>query len=295
MGLISGVTTDVARGYSATLITPNTVSDSIKESLTEKALPASVVVISPEARARLLQARDEPISAEQQEKNLKALAELKSSDQGASVNLGYALFNDPNTSWDASTFKPLLSMTADNTQSSMDDFAAALHQVLAEGQVGRNQYDNSDTSEAMSLTLTQSKLHTLIEKYVSGSHQQQATRITDQMINVKVAIRNSAMLSGAQDMLTLAMNYGTRDMQDSARDNLKAFENGTARPQVELNGMMKAMNSGSDMNTVFSAFAAIIRATPNPGNAAQPSIDSALKQLNVYRQQWQAFTEKYAS
>lgn len=295
MGLISGVTTDVARGYTTTLITPNTVSDSIKESLTAKELPASVVVISPEARARLLQARVEPISAEQQEKNLKALAELKSSDQGPSVNLGYALFNDPNTSWDASTLSPLLSMTADNTQSTMDDFAAALHQVLAEGQVGRNQYDNSDTAEAMALTLTQSKLHTLIDKYVSGSHQQQATHIADQMINIKVATRNSAMLLGAQDTLTLAMRYGTRDMQDSARNNLKAFENGTARPQVELNGMMKAMNSGSNTDSVFSTFASIIRATPNPGNAAQSSIDSALKQLDIYRQQWQAFTEKYAS
>ena len=295
MGLISGVTTDVARGYTTTLITPNTVSDSIKESITAKELPASVVVISPEARARLLQAMDEPISAEQQEKNLKALAELKSSDQGPSVNLGYALFNDPNTSWDASTLSPLLSMTADNTQSAMDDFAAALHQVLIEGQVGRGQYDNSDTAEAMALTLTQSKLHTLIDKYVSGSHQQQATHIADQMINIKVAIRSSAMLSGAQDMLTLAMHYGTRDMQDSARENLKAFENGTARPQVELNGMMKAMNSGSDTDSVFSTVASIIRATPNPGNAAQSSIDNALKQLDIYRQQWQAFTEKYAS
>ncbi|MGJ0480285.1 hypothetical protein [Pantoea agglomerans] len=295
MGLISGVTTDVARGYTATLITSNTVSDSIKESITAKELPASVVVISPEARARLLQARDEPISAEQQEKNLKALAELKSSDQGPSVNLGYALFNDPNTSWDASTLSPLLNMTADNTQSAMDDFAAALHQALIEGQVGRGQYDNSDTAEAMALTLTQSKLHTLIDKYVSGSHQQQATHIADQMINIKVAIRTSAMLSGAQDTLTLAMHYGTRDMQNSARDNLKAFENGTARPQVELNGMMKAMNSGSDTDSVFSTFASIIRATPNPGNAAQSSIDTALKQLDIYRQQWQAFTEKYAS
>jgi len=295
MGLISGVTTDVARGYTTTLITPNTVSDSIKESITAKELPASVVVISPEARARLLQARDEPISAEQQEKNLKALAELKSSGQGPSVNLGYALFNDPNTSWDASTLSPLLSMTADNTQSAMDDFAAALHQVLAEGQVGRGRYDNSDTAEAMALTLTQSKLHKLIEKYVSGDNQKQATGIADQMINVKVAIRNSAMLSGAQDTLTLAMRYGTRDMQDSARDDLKRFESGTARPQVELNGMMKAMNPGSDMNAVFSAFAAIIHTTPNPGNAAQPSIDGALKQLDIYRQQWQAFTEKYAS
>jgi len=295
MGLISGISTDVARGYSTTLITPNTASDSIKESITAKALPASVVVISPEARARLLHARDEPIAAEQQEKNLKALAELKSSGQGPSINLAYALFNDPNTSSDASTLSPLLSMTADKTQSTMDDFAAALHQVLVEGQVGRGQYDNSDTAEAMALTLTQSKLHKLIEKYVSGDNQKQATGIADQMINVKVAIRNSAMLSGAQDTLTLAMRYGTRDMQESARDNLNNFESGTARPQVELNSMMVALNSGGNTDAVFSAFAAIISATPNPGNAAQSSIDGALKQMDIYRQQWQAFTEKYAS
>lgn len=48
MGLISGIITDVAREYSTTLITPNTASDNIKENLTAKALPASVVVISPE-------------------------------------------------------------------------------------------------------------------------------------------------------------------------------------------------------------------------------------------------------
>ncbi len=59
--------------------------------------------------------------------------------------------------------------------------------------------------------------------------------------------------------------------------------------------MMEAMKSGRDMDSVFSTFAELIRATPNPDNKAQPSIDGALSQLEVYRQQWQAFTEKYAS
>lgn len=295
MGLINGVTTEVARGYLATLTVTNRSENTTKETITGKELPASVVVISPEARARLVQAIAEPITAEQQAKNSEELAKTKLSGQGPSVNLGYALFNDPYTSWDARTFTPLLSMTAANTQTAMDEFAAALHEVLAEGQVGRNQYDNSDTSEAMALTLTQSKLHKLIEKYVSGDNQKQANEIADEMISVKVAIRERQTLLGAQDTLALAMRHGTRDMQESAHDYLSQVKSATARPQVELAGMMEAMKSGRDMDSVFSTFADLIRATPNPDNKAQPSIDGALSQLEVYRQQWQAFTEKYAS
>jgi len=184
---------------------------------------------------------------------------------------------------------------AANTQTAMDEFAAALHEVLAEGQVGRNQYDNSDTSEAMALTLTQSKLHKLIEKYVSGDNQKQANDIADEMISLRVSIRERQTLLGAQDTLALAIRHGTRDMQESARDYLSQVKSATARPQVELAGMMEAMKSGRDMDSVFSTFADLIRATPNPDNKAQLSIDGALSQLEVYRQQWQAFTEKYAS
>jgi len=61
--------------------------------------------------------------------------------------------------------------------------------VLAEGQVGQNQYDNSDTSEAMAITLTQVKLHKLIEKYVPDDKREQATGIVDEMIDGKVAFR----------------------------------------------------------------------------------------------------------
>ncbi|WP_239780560.1 hypothetical protein [Pantoea sp. 9140] len=57
--------------------------------------------------------------------------------------------------------------------------------------------------------------------------------------------------------------------------------------------MFEATKSGSDMNAIFSVFADVIRSTPNPDNKAQPSIDDALKQLEVYRQQWQAFADKY--
>ncbi|WP_312584038.1 hypothetical protein [Atlantibacter sp.] len=295
MGLINGVADDVARGYSAPLPVTRTSESKAKDAITGKELPASVVEISPEARARLAQDKAEPISQEQKDKNIKEIASLRSSLQGPTVNLGYALFNDPVTSWDARTFNPLLNMTATKTQDAMDDFAAALHDVLVDGQVGRNKYDNSDTSEAMALTLTQAKLHTLIEKYVSGNDQKQAKDIADEMISEKVAIREHVTLLGAQETLTLANQHGTREMQNSARDYLKQVESGTARPQIELSGMMEAMRSGSDMASVFSVFATLIRATPNSGNAAQPSIDGALNQLGVYQQQWQAFSEKYAS
>nr|WP_318269085.1 hypothetical protein [Pantoea agglomerans] len=134
----------------------------------------------------------EPVSAEQQDKTLNDLLASRSANQVPTFNLGFALFNDPYTNWDARTFCPLLDMTTDNTQASMDGFAGALHQVLAEGQEGQNQYDNSDTSEAMAIT-----------------------------------------------------------------------------------------------------FADAIRSTPNPGNKAQLSINDALKQLEVYRQQWQTFADKY--
>lgn len=293
MGSITGVTEGEARAYFANTTTTSTPVAT--ETITGKALPASEVVISNEARERLVQATAEPVTSDQQNTNYTELLASKFSNQGPSVDLGYALFNDPYTSWDASTFIPLLNMTDDNTQTAMDDFASALHEVLADGQVGRNQYDNSDTSEAMALTLTQAKLHTLIDKYVSADNQTQANDIVDEMINGKVAIREQNMLQGAKDMLNIATRYGTDETQAGARDYLEQVESGTARPQVELAGMMEAMKSGNDMDSVFSTFADLILATPNPGNAAQTSIDAAMKQLDVYKQQWQAFSEKYAS
>jgi len=57
--------------------------------------------------------------------------------------------------------------------------------------------------------------------------------------------------------------------------------------------MFEATKLGSDMNAIFSVFADAIHSTPNPGNKAQPSINDALKQLEVYRQQWQTFADKY--
>ncbi len=78
-----------------------------------------------------------------------------------------------------------------------------------------------------------------------------------------------------------------------ARDYLTQIKSGSARPQNELARMFEATKSGSDMNAIFSVFADVIRSTPNPDNKAQPSIDDALKQLEVYRQQWQAFADKY--
>jgi len=296
MALINGLTDGVTRdsvASSTIKLSPNVKT----ESITGKTLPDTVVVISQEARDRLMQVVPEPISAEQQTENLQDLEDLvrgKSASQGPTFNLGYALFNDPNTSWDARTFRPLLDMTADNTQVSMDDFASALHQVLAEGQVGRNQYDDSDTSEAMAMTLTQVKLHKLIEKYVPEDKRDQATGIVDEMIDSKVAFREERLLLGAQQMLDIAHQYGTSEIVAGARDDLDQVKSGTARPQIELARMMEATKSGSDMNAVFNTFADVIRATPNPHNKAQPSIDAALKQLAVYRQQWQAFTEKYA-
>lgn len=291
MGVISGVTDSVARGYIATTAVEAATSPQT-ESITGKTLPASVVVISPEARERMAQAViAEPISAEQQEKNARELAASKSANQGPSISLGYALFSDPQTNWDAFTFIPLLKMTADNTQTSMDSFAAALHQVLAEGQVGRNQYDNSDTSEAMALTLAQAKLHKLVEKYVSPDNQQQATGIVDAMIDDKIAFREERTLLSAQGTLDIAKQYGTSTMQAEARAYLNQVKSGTARPQVELATMMAATKQGQNMESAFSAFAAVIKATPNPNNMAQPSIDAALKQLNVYREQWQNFVK----
>ncbi|WP_238534563.1 hypothetical protein [Pantoea vagans] len=235
----------------------------------------------------------EPVSAEQQDKTLNDLLASRSAHQGPTFNLGYALFNDPYTNWDARTFRPLLDMTTDNTQASMDEFAGALHQVLAEGQVGQNQYDNSDTSEAMAITLTQVKLHKLIEKYVPDDKRKQATGIVDEMIDSKVAFREERTLLGAQQRLDIAHQYGTREIVADARDYLTQVKSGSARPQNELARMFEATKSGSDMNAIFSVFADVIRSTPNPDNKAQPSIDDALKQLEVYRQQWQAFADKY--
>lgn len=294
MGVISGVTDSVARGYIATTAVEVATSPQT-ESITGKTLPASVVVISSEARERLAKAViANPLTAEQQEENARTLAATKSANAGPSINLGYALFSDPQTNWDARTFIPLLKMTADNTQSSMDSFAAALHQVVADGQVDRNQYDNSDTSEAMALTLTQAKLHKLVEKYVSSDNQQQASDIVDAMIDDKVAFREERTLLSAQGMLDIAKQYGTSAMQTEARNYLNQVKSGAARPQVELATMMSATKLSQNMETAFSAFASVINNTPNPDNKAQPSIDGALKQLEVYRKQWDEFYKKLA-
>ena len=294
MVLINGRNDGVTNSYVATS-TLKPSSKINKDSITGKTLPDTVVVISQEARDRLMQVVAEPVSAEQQDKNLKDIMAIRSANQGPTFNLGYPLFNDPNTNWDARTFRPLLDMTAENTQTSMDDFAGALHQVLSEGQVGRNQYDNSDTSEAMALTLTQVKLHKLVEKYIPEDKREQATGLVYDMINDKVTFREERTLTGAQQMLDIAHQYGTSEIVADARNYLNQVKNGTARPQTELARMMGATTSGSDMNAVFSTFADVIRATPNPDNKAQPSIDDALKQLEVYRQQWQAFADKYVS
>lgn len=294
MGVISGVTDSVARGYIATTSVEAATSPQT-ESITGKILPGSVVVISPQARERLAQAViAEPITAEQQAETSQALLASKSANQTPSINLGYALFNDPQTNWDARTFSPLLKMTADNTQASMDSFAAALHQVITKGQVGRNQYDNSDTSEAMALALTQAKLHKLVDKYVSPDNQQQAGKIVDDMIDDKIAFREERTLLSAQGTLAIAKQYGTPGMQADARHNLELVKSGTARPQIELATMMAAVKQSNNMEAAFSTFASVINNTPNPDNKAQPSIEGALKQLDVYRQQWQDFVKTLA-
>jgi len=292
MVLINGLTDGVANSYVASGAIKSSSGDNT-ESITGKRLPDTVVIISQEARDRLMQVVTEPVSAEQQDKTLNDLLASRSAHQGPTFNLSYALFNDPYTNWDARTFRPLLDMTTDNTQASMDEFAGALHQVLAEGQVGQNQYDNSDTSEAMTITLTQVKLHKLIEKYVPDDKRKQATGIVDEMIDGKVAFREERTLLGAQQRLDIAHQYGTREIVADARDYLTQVKSGSARPQNELARMFEATKSGSDMNAIFSVFADVIRSTPNPDNKAQPSIDDALKQLEVYRQQWQAFADKY--
>lgn len=294
MGIISGVTDSVARGYVATTAGEAT-APVVTENITGKTLPASVVAISAEGRARLSQETAEPLTAEQQEENLRHIQLSKSANQAPLINLGYALFNDAQTSWDARTFRPLLEMTGDNTQASMDAFADALHGVLAQGQVGSNQYDNSDTSEAMALTLTQAKLQKLVEKYVSPDKQQQAGKIVSEMIDDKIAFREERTLLLAQGTLDIANQYGTRAMQVEARDYLNQVKSGTARPQLELAAMRSATAQGKNMDTAFSTFREVINSTPNPDNKAQSSIDGALKQLDVYREQWQDFLKKLAA
>lgn len=133
-------------------------------------------------------------------------------------------------------------MKAADTQAAMDVFAAALHEVLADGQAGHNQYNNSDTSEVMALT--QVNIHHLIKKFVSGDNQKQATDIAVAMISVKVTIRERQMLPGAQDSLTLATRHGAHERQDKARDYFNQVESGTVRLQIELTGMAKVLKSG---------------------------------------------------
>lgn len=296
MGVISGVSSDAAAGYGATStsVQETAVSSpttSLREDITGKTLPSAVVTLSSEAMDTLTRAvQDDPrgfVSAEQEDSNLKNMLSSKTASQAPTLNLGNAALS-PYVSSDIITLKPLLGMLTENNQAGLDSFVSQLHQVLRDGVVGQNQFDNSDTSEAMALTLTQAKLHKLVEKYVSTDNRQEANGIVDNLIDKKVAQREETTMSLAQDTLDIAKRYGTQRYVADATSYLAQLKQGTARPQTELASMISATKNSTNMDDVFSVFTDIINATPN-SDKASASMQGALKQLEVYRSQWNSF------
>lgn len=295
MGVISGVSSDVAAGYGATSTSvqetavSSSPTTSVREDITGKTLPSAVVTLSSEAMDTLTRAvQDNPrefVRAEQEDSNLKNMLSSKTAGQAPTLNLGNAALSDPYVSSDIITLKPLLGMLTENTQAGLDSFVSQLHQVLRDGVVGQNQFDNSDTSEAMALTLTQAKLHKLVEKYASTDNRQEANGIVDNLIDKKVAQREETTMSLAQDTLDIAKRYGTQRYVADATSYLAQLKQGTARPQTELASMMSATKNSTNMDDVFSVFTDIINATPNSDKASE-SMQGALKQLEVYRSQW---------
>jgi hypothetical protein len=296
MGVISGVSSDAAAGYGATStsVQETAVSSpttSLREDITGKTLPSAVVTLSSEAMDTLTRAvEDVPrgfVSAEQEDSNLKNMLSSKTAGQAPTLNLGNAALS-PYVSSDIITLKPLLGMLTENNQAGLDSFVSQLHQVLRDGVVGQNQFDNSDTSEAMALTLTQAKLHKLVEKYVSTDNRQEANGIVDNLIDKKVLQREETTMSLAQDTLDIAKRYGTQRYVADATSYLAQLKQGTARPQNELASMISATKNSTNMDDVFSVFTDIINATPN-SDKASASMQGALKQLEVYRSLWNSF------
>lgn len=107
------------------------------------------------------------------------------------------------------------------------------------------------------------------------------------MISVNVTIHVRQMLPGAQESQTITTRHRAHERQGKARDYLNEVESGTAWPQVELTGMMKAMKSGKLYGLCIQRFC--WPDTSDSVNSAKVSIDCALKQMDVYHQHWQAF------
>ncbi|CUU26197.1 hypothetical protein EM595_p0501 (plasmid) [Duffyella gerundensis] len=265
------------------------------DEITGKSVAASSsVMLSAEALSRLQQETHDSGSPTTSEAKQGTLAtqvnRLALLQPQALPDLGSPLYNDPYTADDATALNSLLFMTDGNSQKTLDDFSTAMHQVLRDGVVGLNRYDSSDTAEAMSLSLTEAKLYKLVEKYIPADRQQQASGYVDALIGSKIAFREAVHLQLAQGTLETAQQHGTAAYIADAQRYLDELHQGNARPQKELNIMRDATQHADNMDNAFQTFTTVINATPH-ADQAQESIKAALAQLEVYRNQWQAFTQ----
>ncbi|WP_437610802.1 hypothetical protein [Erwinia sp. V71] len=228
------------------------------------------------------------LSKEEREASLRQVAAMRFIYQQPVRDLSVDTSSDPFTAEDAATLAPLLDMTTDTD--SINVFATALNKVLRENNANADNIDNSDTSQAVSLAMTQAKLNKLVEKYVSSDNQQQAGAIVTTLMNSKFTEREDVQKDLAQATLKIAQKYGSADHIAQAESYLQQVEQGTSRAQQELTQILQITAQSSNMDEAFAGFAAIVKSN----GFDSTSQNNVLKQLDAYQAQWQSFIQSLA-
>lgn len=270
--------------------TQNSTSTS-EASVWQKTLPAAVVTISQETVSRVLNTPAEqiqPASREEAEASARQISALRFIYQQPVRDLSVNATSDPFTAEDAATLAPLLEMSGD--ADSVDVFAGALNKVLRENNANAANIDNSDTSQAISLALTQAKLNKLVEKYVSSDQQPQAGKIVATLMNSKFIERGEVQKELAQATLKIAQKYGSADHIAQAQNYVQQVEQGTSRAQKELTQILQITTQSASMDDAFDSIAALVK--NNAFDTA--SKNNVLKQLDVYKSQWRDLIQSLA-
>ncbi|MFS2223982.1 hypothetical protein [Pantoea sp. B65] len=256
----------------------------------EKDQSSAVVAISPEAVNRLKQTSSEtekpPLSEEQQQENSRKINELKLVSPPVIPATSADFYNDVLSPDDAVGVSSLLGLARDSTQSSLDKFTAALHKVLSEGTAAANLYDNSDISKAMAISLTEAKLHKLVDKYIDSGSRDLANTIVDTLIGHQVASREQSSLQLAQAALTVAGKSGDGKQIADVKAYISRLEQDNSHQQQQLAAMQNVTQHGDNMDEAFATFSAMI---DTQTEATTQNINGMRKQLEAYKAQWQAF------
>lgn len=270
---------------------PHNSTPTSDASVWQKPLPAAVVTLSPETVSRIQNTpadQMQPVSKEQAEANARQVSALRFIYQQPVRDLSVDAASDPFTAGDAATLAPLLEMSG-NTDS-VNVFAGALNKVLRENNANAANIDNSDTSQAVSLALTQAKLNKLVEKYVSRDQQPQAGNIVATLMNSKFVERGEVQTELAQATLKIAQKYGSADHIAQAQNYVQQVEQGTSRAQKEQTQILQIITQSASMDDAFDTIAGLVK--NNTFETA--SKNNVLKQLDVYQSQWRDLIQSLA-